>query len=99
MRGGGVGSLRAYAGTSVTPAQTRQDIQQLLEKVGAKGFRWSSTVGFPGQEALDASLLYQDRQISFRLQIAFGDERVEAENARPLLVSQGQSGSRPARHR
>lgn len=68
-------SLRSYSETKVSPGQSRQDVEELLVKVGAKGFRWASTVGYPGRESLEAVIEWEDRPFSFRIEVSFKDER------------------------
>ena len=78
------GSLKSYALTSVPPGQSRDHIQKLLEVVGAKGFRWSSSVGYPGHEMLEAALEVEKRLIAFRLQVNFADQREHKQKMRAL---------------
>lgn len=78
------GSLKSYASTSVSPGQSRDAIQRLLETVGAKGFRWSSSVGYPGHEMLEAGLEWEERPIAFRLEVNFEDQRQHRQMMRAL---------------
>jgi len=78
------GSLKSYAQTSVSPGQSRDHIQRLLEAVGAKGFCWTSSVGYPGFEKLEAGLEWQERPIAFRLEVDFEDERQHKQKMRAL---------------
>lgn len=78
------GSLKSYANTSVAPGRSRDAIQRLLETVGAKGFRWSSSVGYPGNEMLEAMLEWKERPIAFRLQVNFADQREHKQMMRAL---------------
>jgi hypothetical protein len=68
-------TLRSYSETKVSPAQSRQDVEDLLVKVGAKGFRWASTVGYPGRESLEAVVEWESQPFSFRIEVTFEDER------------------------
>ncbi len=68
-------TLRSYSETKVSPGQSRQDVEELLVKVGAKGFRWASTVGYPGREGLEAVIEWEGRPFSFRIEVTFEDER------------------------
>lgn len=77
-------TLKSYAGTTVTPAQSRQNVEELLIKVGAKGFRWASTVGYPGREVLEAGIEWEDSQIAFRLVVLFDDEKQRKQKMRAL---------------
>jgi hypothetical protein len=77
-------TLKSYAGTTVSPARSRQHIQDLLERVGAKGFRWTQGVGFPGREQLDVGLEWEGRDLAFRLMITFEDEGEQKQKMRAL---------------
>lgn len=77
-------TLKSYSGTSVSPAQSRQHIEELLVKVGAKGFRWASTVGYPGREGLEAIIEWEGRPFSFRIEVSFEDERRRRQLMRAL---------------
>lgn len=89
-------SLESYAHTSVSPGRTKEQIEKLLERVGAVGFRWDS--GRPqqsdgnsvydvlahGYEQLTAGLRWNDREIAFRLRIEYLDEKKQRQNLRAL---------------
>jgi hypothetical protein len=79
-----VTTLKSYASTSVTPAQSRANVEDLLIKVGAKGFRWSSSVGYPGRESLEAVVEWEERELAFRLEVLFEDERQRKQKMRAL---------------
>lgn len=79
-----VTTLKSYAATTVTPAQSRQNVEELLIKVGAKGFRWASTVGYPGREVLEAVVEWDERELAFRLEVLFEDERQRKQKMRAL---------------
>ena len=68
-------SLKSYAYTRVAPGKSKEQIEALLVRVGAVGFRWVSHVG--SNEVLEAGLEWKGRQLAFRLQVSFesGDER------------------------
>ena len=77
-------TLKSYAATTVTPAQSREHVQDLLEKIGAVGFRWSMTVGAPAEEVLEAGLKFDERVLAFRLKVAYEDEREHRQKMRAL---------------
>ncbi len=77
-------TLKSYAGTTVSPASSRQHIQDLLEKVGAVGFRWTQGVGFPGREQLDVALEWDGRELTFRLTVTYEDAREWKQKMRAL---------------
>lgn len=67
-------ALHLYKDTKVPIHQSRGDIEQLLRRVGATGFRWSS---FPGAETLEAYIKWQGRELSFKIAVKFkpGDDK------------------------
>ena len=84
-------SLKSYAHTSVGAGRTKEQIELLLVKVGAVGFRWDS--GLPqlrdsenacGYEQLSAMIRWHDRKLAFRLRIEYIDERQQRQNLRAL---------------
>lgn len=77
-------SLDSYANTQVTPGRSKEQIEALLIGVGAKGFRWSSEIGLPGKETIEAVLEWNEREIGFRLAVSFEDEREKKRRLRAL---------------
>lgn len=84
-------SLKSYAHTSVGSGRTKEQIETLLKKVGAVGFRWDS--GLPqlqdsenacGFEQLSAMIHWHNRKLAFRLRIEYIDERQQRQNLRAL---------------
>lgn len=75
-------ALSAYRGTSVPPYRSREQIEALLAKVGADGFLWGT---FQGVERLEASLVWKDRRVSFRLVVEYPDEKVRAQTLRAMF--------------
>ncbi len=78
------GSLQSYASTAVTPGRTKEQIEDLLQHVGAVGFRWSSRTTLPGEEILEAGLEWNGRELAFRLKVAFEDDRQRKQRLRAL---------------
>ena len=76
-------SLKSYAKTSVSVASSRESIDQLLEKIGAVGFRWSSEIG-QGRETLEALIEVDEKKLGFRLTVTCGDERERRQMMRAL---------------
>jgi len=85
------GSLKSYANTSVGAGRTKEQIEILLRKVGAIGFRWDS--GLPelrasenacGFEQVSALISWHDRKMAFRLRIEYADDRQQRQNLRAL---------------
>lgn len=72
----------AYQNTDVSPHRSKDQIETLLGKVNAVGFRWYSTVG--ANETLEAGLDFQGRQRAFRLSVDFKDERERRQKLRAL---------------
>ena len=86
-----MGSLKSYAYTAVSAGRTKEQIELLLKRVGAVGFRWDS--GLPslrdsenacGFEQLTAGLEWHDHQLAFRLRIEYVTERQQRQNLRAL---------------
>ena len=84
-------SIRSYANTSVGAGRSKEQIEKLLHKVGAVGFRWDS--GLPvqrgsdtplGYEQLTAALSWNDRKLAFRLRIEYADQKQQRQNLRAL---------------
>lgn len=84
-------SLKSYAHTSVGAGRTKEQIESLLKRVGAVGFRWDS--GLPqlrdsenscGFEQLSAMIRWHDRKLAFRLRIEYIDDRQQRQNLRAL---------------
>lgn len=84
-------SLRSYANTSVGAGRSKEQIEKLLHKVGAVGFRWDS--GLPqlrdsenavGFEQLTAALSWNDRKLAFRLRIEYASDKQQRQNLRAL---------------
>jgi hypothetical protein len=77
-------SLASYANTGVPPGRSKEQIEELLIKVGAVGFRWSSRTTLPGEEVLEAGLEWQGREVAFRLKVTYEDERERKQRLRAL---------------
>lgn len=85
-------SLKSYAHTSVGAGRTKEQIETLLKKVGAIGFRWDSHipyedefgVGAEGDEQLSALIQWHGRKLAFRLRIEYVTEREQRQNLRAL---------------
>ncbi len=79
-------SLMSYASTTVSPGKSKEQIEAMLQKVGAIGFRWDS--GLPGDargfEQLGAILEWKDRKLAFRLKIEYENERERKRMLRAL---------------
>jgi hypothetical protein len=73
---------QAYKDTPVESGRSKQHIEELLLKVGAKGFRWSSLIDH--SEVLEAGLDYEGRERAFRLTVAYGNERERRQKLRAL---------------
>lgn len=86
------GSLKSYANTSVGAGRTKEQIEALLHKVGAIGFRWDSGLpygeefngGAVGFEQLAALIRWHGRKLAFRLRIEYETERQQRQNLRAL---------------
>ena len=77
-------SLESYANTSVAPGRTKEQIEELLTRVGAVAFRWASRTILPGEDVLEAGLEWKGRELAFRLSIQFEDERQRKQRLRAL---------------
>ena len=77
-------TLKSYVGTSIPPAKSRENVEELLIRVGAKGFRWASTVGYPGREVLEAVIGWSERSLAFRLEVLYEDEKQRKQRMRAL---------------
>jgi len=75
-------ALDSYVRTAVAPHQSKADIEALLERVGATGFRWSSLVGV--REILEAGLKVGTHHVAFRLQVDFSSEKERKQRLRAL---------------
>ncbi len=79
-------SLISYANTSVSSGRSKEQIEAMLQKVGAVGFRWDS--GLPGEvcgfEQLGAIIEWNGRKLAFRLKIEYEDERERKRMLRAL---------------
>ena len=78
-------SLSSYASSTVSPSRSREQVEELLIRVGAAGFRWESSVGFPGHEVLEAALLWEGSKLAFRIRVRFEDERQRKQKMRALF--------------
>ena len=86
------GSLKSYANTSVGAGRTKEQIELLLHKVGAVGFRWDSGLpygeefngGADGFEQLSAIIRWHGRKLAFRLRIQYATDRQQRQNLRAL---------------
>lgn len=85
------GSLKSYAHTSVGAGRTKEQIESLLKKVGAVGFRWDSELpemraseNACGFEQLSAMIRWHGRNLAFRLRIEYVEERQQRQNLRAL---------------
>ena len=80
-------NLKSYSSTNVSSGRSKEQIEQLLVKVDATGFRWSSrlvSAAGSGYEQLEAMLEWNDKTIGFRLQVDYGDEREKRQRLRAL---------------
>lgn len=75
-------SLASYKGTQVSASASKEDIEGLLLKVGAKGFQWSNTLG--EIETLNALLDWQDRPVAFRLSVRYTSESERKQKLRVM---------------
>lgn len=75
-------SLRSYAQTNVSPGQSRDVIERLLERIGVDAFRWT-TIG--NKEGIEFRWPRPDETpISYRLVIQFDTPRRRAQMLRAL---------------
>lgn len=77
-------SLESYAATRVSPGRSKEQIEELLARVGAVGFRWSSRTTMPGEEILEAALEWDGKELAFRLTASYEDERERKQMLRAL---------------
>ncbi len=84
-------SLKSYANTSVGAGRSKEQIEKLLHKVGAVGFRWDSAlpqegvgVSAAGYEQLTAALSWNGRKLAFRLRIEYTSDKQQRQNLRAL---------------
>lgn len=84
-------SLKSYANTNVSVGKTKEQIETLLQRVGAVGFQWNS--GLPelrdsenacGFEQITAGIRWHNRDLAFRLRIEFIGERRKRQCLRAL---------------
>lgn len=84
-------SLESYVNTKVGAGRSKEQIEALLHKVGAVGFRWDS--GLPqlrdsenavGFEQLTAGLEWNERKLAFRLRIEYATPQQQRQNLRAL---------------
>lgn len=76
-----MGALRSYATTTVPAHKSRQQAETLLKAVGADGFVWGS---FQGVERMEASLVWKDRRVSFRLIVNYKTDKERNQKLRAL---------------
>lgn len=79
--------LKSYSDTTVSPGRSKEQIEGLLLKVDATGFRWSTQLASssgPGYERLEAALDWNEKQIAFRLEVDYEDERQKRQRLRAL---------------
>ena len=95
-------SLKSYANTSVGAGRTKEQIEKLIQKVGAVGFRWDS--GLPelrdsenacGYEQLSALIHWHRRKLAFRLRIVLV---FEGEDRSDSIRNRGLGAGVPALH-
>lgn len=84
-------SLKSYAHTSVSPGRTKEQIETLLRKIGAVGFRWDTGLlslkaseNACGFEQLAARIRWYGNDLAFRLRIEYVTEREQRQNLRAL---------------
>src|SRR3972149_5220745 len=80
-------SLQSYINTSVPPGTSKDNIETLLQRVGADAFRWSSMAG---HETLEASLEWESRRVAVWLAprtTAGGPMISSTDGARIVLLS------------
>ena len=74
-------ALQSYVNTAVPPHKSKEQVEELLQRVGAVGFRWSS---FQGRETLEAGLEWGGGRLAFRLQVDYEDDRERKQKLRAL---------------
>ena len=77
-------ALESYAQTAVPPGRSKEQIEELLQRVGAVGFRWSSRTAMPGEEILEAGLKWGGKELGFRMTVAYEDDRQRKQRLRAL---------------
>lgn len=75
-------SIKSYSYTRVAPGKSKEQIEALLVRVGAVGFRWISRIG--SDEVLEAGLKWNGRELAFRLSISFDSEDERKQKLRAL---------------
>lgn len=76
------GALQSYVNTAVPPHKSKEQVEELLQRVGAVGFRWSS---FQGRETLEAGLEWEGITMAFRLVVNYEDDRERKQKLRALF--------------
>lgn len=74
-------ALQSYANTTVPPHRSKEQVEELLQRIGAVGFRWSS---FQGREILEAAVEWNDGRMSFRLTVTYEEEHERKQQLRAL---------------
>lgn len=74
-------ALQSYVQTAVPPHKSKEQVEELLQRVGAIGFRWSS---FQGRETLEAGLKWEEGRIAFRLVVDYEDDQERKQKLRAL---------------
>lgn len=83
-------ALRSYVHTSVSAGRSKENIELLLRRVGAIGFRWDSGLpgldseGASGFEQLAARIKWHGHDLAFRLRIEYANDRGQRQNLRAL---------------
>ena len=75
--------LDSYRYTDVAAHKSKDQIEKLLLRVGAVGFRWSSAIA-QGEEAFEAALEWEGRQRGFRFTVRYVDEKQRKQVLRAL---------------
>ena len=75
-------SIKSYASTSVPPSRSKEQIEELLMRVGAIGFRWISQLG--KSEILEAGLEWNGHKLAFRLTVTFDSDQERKQRLRAL---------------
>ncbi len=71
-----------YEGTEVPVYRSRDQIEELLMKVGARGFRWGRLVG--EREELEAMIAIDGRSLAFRLSVNYTTDKEHRQRMRAL---------------
>ena len=74
-------ALKSYANTTVSPHRSKEQIEELLQRVGATGFVWKS---FTGEETIQALLEWQGKKLGFQIEIRYEDERERKQRLRAM---------------